>query len=209
MTDADVLLRFDSLRQHQQDGKRSPHKPLLVLTALGRLVANGSSATPFSAVEQRLSGLVAAFGRPAYATRATAAAYPFTRLRADGVWKLSSDVPMDSVTPLRERDVVGSFTPDIERALTADPDLVRQLAHRIVVSQFPPTLAGDVLAQAGLDPTWATDITLPQSRDVRRRTAAWVREVLLAWDLTTVWRSAPSTTSCSTEEPSGSTRNTV
>jgi hypothetical protein len=36
-TATDVLTGFASLRQHQRDGKRSPHKPLLVLLALGRL----------------------------------------------------------------------------------------------------------------------------------------------------------------------------
>jgi hypothetical protein len=32
-----------SLRQYQQNGRRSPHKPLLVLLALGRLARTGSS----------------------------------------------------------------------------------------------------------------------------------------------------------------------
>lgn len=30
-----TLDRLSALRQHQQDGRRSPHKPLLVLLALG------------------------------------------------------------------------------------------------------------------------------------------------------------------------------
>lgn len=50
-----MVARFSLLRQHQQDGKRSPHKPLLVLAALGRLVANGSSITPFSEMESQLA----------------------------------------------------------------------------------------------------------------------------------------------------------
>src|SRR3954454_23887215 len=41
-----VLERLSLLRQHQQDGRRSPHKPLLVLLALGRLVITGSSSLP-------------------------------------------------------------------------------------------------------------------------------------------------------------------
>ncbi len=44
--DARILERLSSLRQYQQDGRRSPHKPLLVLLALGRLAATGSSSLP-------------------------------------------------------------------------------------------------------------------------------------------------------------------
>src|SRR5947207_7132547 len=44
----EVLARLAALRLHQRDGRRSPHKPLLVLLALGRLAATGSSALPWS-----------------------------------------------------------------------------------------------------------------------------------------------------------------
>ncbi|MDF2143831.1 hypothetical protein [Knoellia sp. p5-6-4] len=39
-----ALERLTSLRQYQHHGKRVPHKPLLVLLALGQLEATGSSA---------------------------------------------------------------------------------------------------------------------------------------------------------------------
>jgi putative restriction endonuclease len=42
-TDA-PLEKLLALRQHHHDGQRSPHKPLLVLLALGQLAATGSSA---------------------------------------------------------------------------------------------------------------------------------------------------------------------
>ena len=50
-----VLDRLSALRQHQQDGRRSPHKPLLVLLALGRLTETGSSSLPWSEAEERLA----------------------------------------------------------------------------------------------------------------------------------------------------------
>jgi len=95
-----VLDRFASLRQHQRAGQRSPHKPLLVLLALGRLAATGSSELPWSAAESELADLIAEFGPPSRTSRAQSAAYPFTRLRADGVWVLNHDVQMDLVGPL-------------------------------------------------------------------------------------------------------------
>jgi putative restriction endonuclease len=80
-----VLTRLASLRQYQRHGQRSPHKPLLVLLALGRLAATGSSELPWSDAEDALAGLIAEFGPPSRTGRAQSAAYPFTRLRADGI----------------------------------------------------------------------------------------------------------------------------
>ena len=97
---SEVLGRFASLRQHQRDGHRSPHKPLLVLLALGRMAAGGSSELPWSIAESALADLIAEFGPPSRTGRAQSAAYPFTRLRTDGVWILDQDVQMDLVGPL-------------------------------------------------------------------------------------------------------------
>jgi putative restriction endonuclease len=58
---------------------------LLVLLALGRLAATGSSQLPWSQAETELADLIAEFGPPSRTGRAQSAAYPFTRLRADGV----------------------------------------------------------------------------------------------------------------------------
>ena len=57
-----LLTRLTALRQHQRAGVRSPHKPLLVLLALGRLLETGSSAMPWSWAEQRLAALLTEFG---------------------------------------------------------------------------------------------------------------------------------------------------
>lgn len=179
-----MVARFSLLRQHQQDGKRSPHKPLLVLAALGRLVANGSSITPFSEMESQLASLISTFGPPSRTAPSTSAAYPFTRLRSDEVWELDADVAMDQVTPLREHKVSGRFPPEIERTLLSSPSLVNRVARMLVEGQFPETLASDVLVQAGLDP----DVVLrspdlpPPGTPVRRRSSAWVQDVLAAWD---------------------------
>ncbi len=99
---AAVLEQLASLRQHRQDGRRSPHKPLLVLLALGRLAGTGSSRLPWSEAEEKLADLIQEFGPTSKTPRAQSAAYPFTRLTRDGIWTLDRDVPMDSVSPLRE-----------------------------------------------------------------------------------------------------------
>ena len=97
---AGVLAQLGSLRQYQRHGKRSPHKPLLVLLALGRLATRGSSEIPWSVAEARLAEFIAEFGPASGTGWAQSVAYPFTRLRADGIWVLDQDVPMDLVGPL-------------------------------------------------------------------------------------------------------------
>ncbi|HET9653978.1 MAG TPA: HNH endonuclease [Kineosporiaceae bacterium] len=185
VVDDPVLGRLLALRRHQQDGKRSPHKPLLALLALGQLAATGSSQLRWSAVEQRLGRLIADYGPPSGTAQAQAAAYPFTRLRSDGVWTLSSNVPMDRVRPLTDLDVVGRLDPAIEARLV-DPDVLYAVARALVEAEFPPTIASDVLVDVGLDPDQAAGPTAAATAAAvpgqRRRNGGWPGLVLTAWD---------------------------
>lgn len=182
-----VLAMLTSLRQHQQDGRRSPHKPLLMLLALGRLATTGSSRVEWSVAEQALADLIAEFDGPSKTGRAQKAAYPFTRMRADGVWVLDTDVPMDLVRPLAEGNVTGSLPSPLEAALLANPALLMNAARMLVTSNFPDTVAPDVLEAVGLDPhaVLSADATLDDSGRIlveRRRDSGWRHAVLQAWD---------------------------
>ncbi|MGR6965287.1 phosphorothioated DNA-binding restriction endonuclease [Geodermatophilus sp. URMC 61] len=176
-----VLEQLSSLRQHQQDGRRSPHKPLLVLLALGRLATTGSSAIPWSDAEEKLADLIAEFGPTSRTGRAQSAAYPFTRLRADGVWTLDRDVPMDAVSPLRE-GVTGRLEASLETALRDRTQLLEEAARGLVESHFPGTVARDVLVAVGLDPDLLEGRSVSRSSDQRRRSGAWPAAVIAAWD---------------------------
>ena len=182
----EVLTRLASLRQHQQGGQRSPHKPLLVLLALGHLHVYGTSELYWSNVETRLADLITEFGRSSKTSRTQSAAYPFTRLRSDNVWILDHDVPMDLVSPLTANQVVGRFEPSLESALVKDPDLIRSVARALVEENFPATVAPDVLSAVGFDPdavlygTHAMRDRLGLGR--RRRDPNWREAILRAWD---------------------------
>ena len=172
----DQLLR---LRQHQRDGHRSPHKPLLALLALGRLATTGSSALTWSEVEEHLADLIAEFGTGSGTSRTQSAAYPFTRLRSDGVWTLDRDVPMDLVGPLRA-GVTGRLDSVLEAQLAQDPAVLSACAQSLALSQFPVDVAHDVLAAVGIDWVIAGDAQLTPNE--RRRDPVWRRQVLQAWD---------------------------
>lgn len=172
-----------ALRQHRQAGVRSPHKPLLVLLALGNLDSAGTSSLPWSKAEPRLVDLIADFGPPSRTGGRQGAAYPFTRLRTDGVWVLDHEVPMDRVGPLDASDVVGRFTDRVESALKTDRSLLLRTARAIVDAEFPPTLAPDVLTAVGFDPDVVySDAIVVDRLANRRRSASWPATVLTAWD---------------------------
>jgi len=176
-----AIERLTSLRQYQGDGRRAPHKPLLVLLALGQLSNHGSSAMEWSVVEERLGALLDEFGPN---VSGSVPSYPFTRLRSDGVWELSRDVPNDTVGPLRSEPIEGHFTSDIETALKADPTAITTVARSLVESQFPLTLAPDVLTAVGLDPdaVFASSPTMNTSDVQRKRDARWRHAIVEAWD---------------------------
>ena len=181
-----MLGRFAALRQHQRNGQRSPHKPLLVLLALGRLAQTGSSSLPWSAAEPVLASLIAEFAPPSRTGRAQSAAYPFTRLRTDGVWVLDQDVPMDLIGPLTQRHVAGRFEQSVEDALRADPALALSVARTLVLSNFPETVAPDVIDAVGLDPRMVLNSSDAMHGDRekarRRRNPGWRSAILQAWD---------------------------
>ena len=184
---AEVIGRLASLRQYQRDGQRSPHKPLLMLLALGRVVATGSSELPWSEAETKLADLISEFGPPSATGRAQSATYPFTRLRADGIWVLDQDVRMDLVGPLARERVTGRFEASVESALLARPALIRVAARDLVMSNFPGTVTPDVLEAVGLDPheVLGVDDLLAGAGVVpgeRKRAPEWRSAVLEAWD---------------------------
>jgi putative restriction endonuclease len=54
--------------------------------------------SPWSDAE-KLADLIAEFGPTSKTGHGRSAAFPFTRLRADGVWTLDRKVPMGIITP--------------------------------------------------------------------------------------------------------------
>lgn len=173
-----VLHRFDDLSIWKQGDQRTPHKPLLVLYALGRWQAGQKDVT-FRQVEPDLTSLLREFGPP---RKSDHPEQPFWRLQRDGVWtvhapeglalKTGDDIPR--IGELRSRDVRAEFSSEVQAALAADPSLAAAIASRILERHFPESLHLDILNAVGL--------TLETSVTRRKRDPAFRQRVLKAYE---------------------------
>ena len=178
MASEPILQRFDDLSIWKQGDQRAPHKPLLVLYALGRWQA-GQKDVAFRQAEPDLTALLREFGPP---RKSDHPEQPFWRLQRDGVWtvhapagletKKGADIPR--VTELRSHDVRAEFSADVQAALAADPGLVAAIASRILERHFPESLHQDILNAVGL--TLETTVTR------RKRDPAFRQRVLKAYE---------------------------
>jgi len=147
----DWLARVASINQWSRDGVRAPHKPLLLLYAIGRLTTTGSSRIGFVEAEQPLKNLLTRYGPPGVGETPH---YPFRRLENDGLWTVElageGPDPGDSqVVELRKR-ATGEFPSRFESALK-DPLQRAAVIHFILDQHFPPSLHDDLLADVGLE----------------------------------------------------------
>jgi putative restriction endonuclease len=196
-TAGDVLSGFDNIRRAQHAGVYAPHKPLLILLALGRVQRGEPRMVEFSEVDAPLRALLREFG-PSSAAKSRH--YPFWHLATDGrgaLWDLNGPKEVLSrpagATPslgeLRERHVAGGFVTDIDAALRQTPGLLQDVARRVLDAYFPATLHADIAAAVGLDLEQQ-----PQARDsasvdaryadapARRRDPSFRERVLRAYE---------------------------
>jgi putative restriction endonuclease len=90
MTRDAVLGLFDRLNVWSRGDQLAPHKPLLVLYALGRWSRGEPADIPFTQVDADLTGLLKEFGPPRQSYHPE---YPFWRLQNDGVWVVHAAGP--------------------------------------------------------------------------------------------------------------------
>jgi putative restriction endonuclease len=178
MTKTDQTLeRFRHLNVWKRGDVRAPHKPLLVLYALGRLQARSDRLIPYGEIDEPLTRLLDEFGPP---RRSAHPELPFYHLQTDGVWEIEDRVPLrirvGSKNPLKSElkkfRIAGGFTEDVYVELKRRPELVRELAREILAAHFPESLHESICAAAGV----AIDGT-----DRSRRDPVFRSEVINAW----------------------------
>jgi len=132
--------------------KRAPHKPLLLLYALGRW-SNGQRKFPWLEVKERVGGLIDQFGGSAKPE----ASNPFVRLQRDGdgkLWQVDGELVIGAsgnplVSALNSHNNIGRFTPEFETQLKNQAFFDR-LVHELLVEHFSETQFQDILEACGL-----------------------------------------------------------
>ena len=156
MTKTDELLqKFQNINVWRRRAERAPHKPLLVLLALGRLQAAKPRLVSFDQIEDQLSKLLEEFGPP---RKSLHPELPFFHLTTDGLWEIEEGFPLQirrgSKNPLRSElrkfRIAGGFPESIFAILHSRPEAVRALATQILDSHFPESLHQSILEAVGL-----------------------------------------------------------
>ncbi|MFF4379959.1 phosphorothioated DNA-binding restriction endonuclease [Kitasatospora sp. NPDC001547] len=147
----DWLDRVARLRRWTKRGERAPHKPLLLLYALGGYQRDAEGELRYSAVEEELRRLLAEYGPP----RPTTPAYPFHHLVSDGVWEVRTDrgpgSPGSGIGVLRSSGATGRLAPALRESLAEDPALLGRMARVLLDVNFPSSLHTELCEAVGLD----------------------------------------------------------
>jgi putative restriction endonuclease len=183
VVERDVWLeRVAAIRRWSRGGERAPHKPLLILHALGRLQRSGTSAMSYADAEPTLARLLREFGPTG---RSTTPAYPFHHLQTDGLWQVEAEHgdPGSSPSRLRSSGAIGRLIPEFETALSHDPALITLIAHALLDANFPASVHHDLCVAAGLD-LEALEVSAARVRaqQLRRRDPTFRERVLVAYE---------------------------
>ena len=138
--------KLTELNVWKRGDERAPHKPLLLLWAMGRAARGEDRLVSFGEVEEPLTGLLRHFGPP---RRAYHPEFPFRYLATDGLW----EVPHGSSwgkKHLRDQGVAGGLPEPLYRLLASDPTGARLAARRLLDEHFPASMHQHILEAVGL-----------------------------------------------------------
>ena len=165
MTRAEILESFQNLNQWRSGDKRAPHKPLLALYAIGKLLRGEDRLISYTDdIGQGFKQLLWTFGSSGNPY------IPFWRLQSDGIWEVThrNRIRLTSsgdphVTDLRRYNVSGGFTDTVFKHLQTDFELTFEIIQFLLDDNFTPSLHQDILQAVGIGalPPLVTGIQLP------------------------------------------------
>ena len=156
----DIIRKFKSLRIWKSSGERAPHKPLLVLYAIGRLLHGENRLISYiNNIEDNLTNLLRTFGpeRPNDQPH-----LPFWRLQNDKVWEVTDADRINEttsgdpyITDLRNHNVSGGFLEEIVHEFQIDPNFAFKISQ-YMLDHFPASMHQEIL-QAVEIPTFVIE----------------------------------------------------
>lgn len=172
-----LVRRIEEIGQWQRGTERAPHKPLLLLYAIGRVARGEPRMVSYAAAEPVLRRLLEQFGAPG---RRPSPEYPFWYLQNDGLWELEGAgyaLPRRGgrkeprVSALRA-GISGGLPQWAFDLLQSDRRLRARITRFLLAQNFPRSFHGDVCAEIGLPPVLV---------EGGRRNAQFRKDVLRAY----------------------------
>ena len=176
MTREEIIKKFRKLNLWEREGERAPHKPLLVLYAIGKLL-RGEDRLGYADIEEDLRNLLKEFGPWRTNHRPQD---PFWRLRneKDKVWEIPNEHKIQegkrkngkSTGDARIEDLrrygIGGFPEPVAYQLQKDPRLAFEVVQNLLDSHFPFSYYEDILQAVDLPiPLPISQSRLPNFRE--------------------------------------------
>ena len=173
----ELRARIGDLSVWSRNGQRAPHKPLLLLWALGRCAAGQERMVGYAEVDEGVKPLLLEFGPP---RKSYHPEYPFWYLRNDGLWEVTgvaeakvregkANEPTKS--ELLRVGASGGLIPEVYALVRSDQRLLHEIASHLVDAHFPDSIRADVLAAVGLG---EFDVVRRRRRDPHFREAVLI-----------------------------------
>ncbi|WP_018478160.1 phosphorothioated DNA-binding restriction endonuclease [Pontibacter roseus] len=183
MKNSDLISQFQNINTWKSKGTRAPHKPLLMLLALGEIQRGNMGFIPYTTIEPKLKDLLLDFGPQ---RKTLYPNFPFTKLANDNLWQFNKPELLDTKQDytskfLREHDLQGKFPDEVTLQLKQDPELLRSIAELILEQNFPDTLHQDVLDAVGLNIA-AVAATNQSLKTARKRDPHFRESILKAYE---------------------------
>lgn len=163
----EILEKFEKLKIWKRTGERAPHKPLLVLYAIGKLLRDDDRMLRYSEVDDKLGNLLREFS-PGQARHGTQ--YPFWRLQNDQIWEVSDADRIGQTasgdalkSDLVRYDVSGGFHDNIASELQNNHKLANEIIQSLLDAHFPSSFHEDILHAIGID--YPLQVPTVQRRD--------------------------------------------
>lgn len=177
ITAQELLTRVRALNVWRCGDVRAPHKPLLFLLAIARLLRGHDRLVRFAEIEDGLADLLRRYGPPRANVHPE---YPFWWLQTDGLWEVQDGQALarrrGSNDPTRRAlraDGVGGFPLEVHATFRRDRRIVRRAVSLVLHAHFPDSIHFPLMSELGLD---AAGLSEPVGRD-----PAFRREVLSAY----------------------------
>ena len=144
--------------------RRAPHKPLLLLLAIGAW--QSGRELNWLIIQEELSQLLKQFGK----LGPLRPQYPFIRLQNDGLWVVDGfeDFQGDAkVTELTQINPGARLAPEVIDALEAHPDQLGTIVNELLYNHFPGSMHDAIITATGirLDSTGQSQLTTQRTRD--------------------------------------------